>query len=80
VSDPNSGISTAALIVSICSATVALGGFLAQLALYTLSGARLKVQLVFSCAEDGSRTWSTSGGKRPAFADIGFDHMSPFGV
>ncbi len=70
----------AALIVSICSATIALFGFIATLALYKFSGSRLKVQLVFSYAEDGRRTWSSTARNRPAFADIGFDHMSPFGV
>jgi hypothetical protein len=80
VADASSGTSVAALIVSIASATVALLGFAASLWLYRLSGARLKVQLVFCYAEDGRRTWSTSGRGRPAFADIGFDHMSPFGV
>ncbi|WP_264889333.1 hypothetical protein [Mycobacterium kiyosense] len=50
MADPVSGLSIAALVVSICSATVALLGFLANLALYKLSGARLKVQLVFCYA------------------------------
>jgi hypothetical protein len=71
----------AALIVSICSAAIAFFGFLANLALYKFSGARLKVQLVFCYAEDGRRTWSSSGPRRPAFADIMFDPaMSRFGV
>lgn len=68
--DPSSGTYVAALVVSICSATVALLGLLANLALYKVSGATLKVQLVFSYAEDGGRKWSTSGRGRPAFADI----------
>lgn len=77
-------MSVAALVVSICSAVVALLGFLANLVLYKLSGARLKVQLVFCYAdEDGRQTWSTTGRGRPAFTDIagsGMNHMSSFGV
>jgi hypothetical protein len=84
VADPTSGISIAALVVSICSATVALLGFLANLALYKLSGARLKVQLVFCYADEGGRqTWSKTGRGRPAFTDIarsGVNDMSPFGI
>lgn len=82
--DPSSGTSVAALIVSICSAAVALLGFLANLALYKLSGARLKVQLVFCYADEGGRqTWSTMARGRPAFTDIarsGMDRMSSFGI
>lgn len=82
--DPSSGTSVAALIVSICSAAVALLGFLANLTLYKLSGARLRVQLVFCYTDEGGRqTWSKAGRGRPAFADIGRSgmmDMSPIGI
>lgn len=84
MADPTSGLSIAALVVSICSATVALLGFLANLALYKLSGARLKVQLVFCYADEGGQQrWSTTGRGRPAFTDIArssMNDMSPFGI
>ena len=59
-------------------------GFLANLALYKLSGARLKVQLVFCYADESRRqTWSKTGRGRPAYTDIagsGMNDMSPFGI
>ncbi|WKG03068.1 hypothetical protein [Mycolicibacterium sp. HK-90] len=73
-------VSVAALIVSISSAAITLGGLVAQLILYKLAGARLKVQTVFCYAEDGPRLWSATGRSRIRFTDIGFDHVSPFGI
>lgn len=74
-------ISTAALVVSICSATVTLGALIAQFILYRLSGARLKVQLVFTYAEDGIRSWSVGPTRKPIlFSDTPWDHPDPFGI
>lgn len=77
-------LALAAFIVSICSASITLLGLAWQLTLYRLSGARLKVQLVFCYTdESGIQTWRTSGGRRPAFADIagsGMNNMSSLGV
>ncbi|WP_142391479.1 hypothetical protein [Mycobacterium sp. ENV421] len=73
----------AAFIVSICSASITLLGLAWQLTLYRLSGARLKVQLVFCYTDDGGHmTWRTAGRGRPAFADVraGMDGMSDIGI
>jgi hypothetical protein len=72
-----------ALVVSICSATFTGGGLVAQLLLYRFNGARLKVQLVFCYAEDGVRTWSQAGTRKPptiAMVESMFDHASQFGI
>lgn len=76
-------LAVAAFIVSICSASVAFVGVVWQLTLYRLSGARLKVQLVFCYTDDvGHMTWSTTGRGRPTFADVraGMDRMSDLGI
>ncbi|MFG3703108.1 hypothetical protein ACGF5C_35405, partial [Micromonospora sp. NPDC047620] len=53
----------AALIVSIASACITLSGIIWQLALFKLSGARLRVQLVFEFT-DGAMVTSVVGTKR----------------
>lgn len=77
----NSGLTTAAFVVSICSAAITLSGLTWQLWLYRLQGARLKIQIVFSYAEDASRTWSHHRFRKPMpFGENMFDHTSPFGI
>lgn len=44
---PDNTVAIVALVVSICSASVTLGGLVWQLVLYRLQGARLKVQMLF---------------------------------
>jgi hypothetical protein len=60
---------------------VTLSGLAWQLWLYRLSGARLKVQIVFCWAEDSIRTWSVSYTRKPIlFEHNVFEHPSSFGI
>lgn len=75
--------SSAALIVSITSAGITLSGIIWQFALYRLSGARLRVQLVFEFSE-GAAVLSVAGTKRrsrESFAEaLNRDAPAPFGI
>ena len=60
---------TVALIVSITSACITLGGLVWQFTLYRLSGARLKVELLFYYRDEDRAVVQTSGSKRRAWND-----------
>jgi hypothetical protein len=53
-----------AIVISSASAAVALGGLAWQLTLFKLSGARLRVQMVFAYRDDLGSTFSVSEGRR----------------
>ncbi|MEZ0341532.1 hypothetical protein ACAG25_16290 [Mycobacterium sp. pV006] len=65
-------LAIAALVVSICSATVTLFGLVWQLTLYKLQGSRLKVEIAFCYLTDFGMTVTLRGpGRRtPTFADL----------
>ncbi|MCZ0913348.1 hypothetical protein ACUY3U_22700 [Gordonia amicalis] len=76
------GAAIAALIVSITSACITLGGLIWQLTLYRLSGARLRVQLLFHYRDDNHAVRQVTGSKRRPWKDPRIDQHSPevFGI
>lgn len=70
------GPAIAALILSITSACITLGGLVWQFTLYRLSGARLRVDLLFHYRGESRAIVQTAGGKRKAFSDPQFEDHS----
>lgn len=68
---------TTALIVSITSACITLGGLIWQFTLYRLSGARLRVELLFHYRGEGHAVVQTAGGRRRSRTDPRFKDHSP---
>lgn len=71
------GAAIAALIVSITSAWITLGGLIWQFTLYRLSGARLRVDLLFHYRDDNHAVRQVSGSKRRPWNDERVERHSP---
>jgi hypothetical protein len=80
----SNALAIAALIVSISTAVIALGGLSWQLFLYWLSGARLKVSLVFGYlgADGTDRRYATARASRkpPSWSANFCGHVSDLGI
>ncbi len=78
--DSDSAKATAALIVSICSASFTGIGLILQSILYRLSGARLKVQLVFGYRADHGLTIIYTGRRPPKWEDFTRNRVPTVGI
>lgn len=67
----------AALVVSIVSAPLALTGLIWQMMLYRLSGARLRVQLMFEFADEAGKTTAVTNTRRAPWSHRGIAEMGP---
>lgn len=76
------GAAIAALIVSITSACITLGGLVWQLTRYRLSGARLRVDLLFHYHDDNRAVRQVAGSRRRPWTDPRIEQHSPevFGI
>lgn len=78
---PDNTVAIAALIVSICSAAVILGGLIWQFTLYRLQGSRLKVQLFFGYHPDSGPTLTQRATRRmPSRDNNHYKTTSPLGI